>query len=202
MNRRARCVVDSLREYRAVFTHCPDVLRAIVAIEAKHLDCAALFQTLSSTRCASCDRFGNYLYLITCKRVCYHCFTTDLAYLPLTATMAMRLCDIRMKESKHIPRIISLLDRQSLRRDAARMPPPGQEAEAGGLDLKTMEPRRHMAIISAPYFTSSGRSVDWGFYCTSCIDSTAGALDFRDKFTRDGFAGHLARYGVTHGRRR
>ncbi|QPH00841.1 hypothetical protein C2857_004882 [Epichloe festucae Fl1] len=67
------------------------------------------------------------------------------------------------------------------------------------LDLTTREPRRYMSIISAPYFTSSGRSADWGFYCIKCIESKETAMHFRNKYTEDGFADHMVRYGVNHG---
>lgn len=216
VNRRAMGLVDSLHQYQMVFNHCPDVLRAIVSIDAKHFDCTSLFETLSTTKCATCDRFGGRLYLITCKRVCYFCFTTDLLYFPVSATLATKHTGIARRDLKSLPHIFSLpgrftgsnklargrimlLDRQSLRNRASEVSTQTFEEGLRQLDLTTREPRRYMSIISVPYFTASGRSANWGFYCTKCIDNKEPATHFRNKYTEDGFINHIARYGINHG---
>lgn len=91
-----------------IFEHCPDVLRAIVSIDAKYFDCADLFETLSTIKCATCDGFGGYLYLITCQRVCYFCFTLDPLYFPVSATLATKHTGLSRKELKCLPYILSL----------------------------------------------------------------------------------------------
>ncbi|KAK6072522.1 F-box domain-containing protein [Seiridium cupressi] len=216
VNRRAMGLVDSLHQYLMVFDHCPDILRAIISIDAKHFDCMTLFNTLSTFKCATCDRFGGYLYLITCKRVCYFCFTTDPLYLPLSATLATKHAGIARGELKCLPHIFSLpgrfternklskgrimlLDRQSLRNRILDISSQTFETGPRQLDLTTREPRRFMAIISAPYLTSSGRLADWGFYCMKCIDNKKLTTHFRNKYTKDGFMDHFARYGINHG---
>lgn len=108
VNRRAMSLVDSLHQYLMVFNHCPDILRAIVSIDAKHFDYATLFKTLSTTKCATCDRFGSYLYLITCKRACYFCFTTDLSYFPVSATLVTKHTGLARRELKCLPHVLSL----------------------------------------------------------------------------------------------
>jgi hypothetical protein len=189
VNRRAMSLVDSLHQYLMVFNNCPDILRAIISIDAKHFDCTTLFKTLSTTKCATCDRFGGHLYLITCKRVCYFCFTTDLSYFPVSAALATKRTGLARRELKCLPHILSLpgrfternklargrimlLDRQSLRNRASEISTQTFDEWFRQLDLTTREPRRYMSIISAPYFTSSGHSADWGFYCSKCIEST------------------------------
>ncbi|KAI1504210.1 hypothetical protein F5X99DRAFT_54165 [Biscogniauxia marginata] len=216
VNRRAMGLVDSLRQYLMVFNHCPDVLRAVVSIDAKHFDCATLFQTLSTTTCATCDRFGSYLYLVTCKRVCYFCFTTDPLYFPVSSTLATKHTGLARTELKCLPHVFSLpgryternklargrimlLDRQSLRNRALEISTHTFDEGLRQLDLTTREPRRYMSIIPAPYLTSSGRSADWGFYCIKCIDNKEPATHFRNKYTEDGFMDHIARYGANHG---
>lgn len=92
-----------------------------------------------------------------------------------------------------------LLDRQSLRNRVSKISAQPFDDWLWQLDLTTREPRRYMSIISAPYVTSSGRSADWGFYCTKCIDNKEPATYFRNKYTGDGFMDHIARYGVNHG---
>ncbi|KAI0548960.1 hypothetical protein F4679DRAFT_548439 [Xylaria curta] len=79
---------DSVYQYRMTRKHCPNILRTIVSINAQYFDCRALYGTLSTTKCATCDRFGGYLYLITCKRVCYCCFKSNLDYFPVTSRYA------------------------------------------------------------------------------------------------------------------
>lgn len=52
-----------------------------------------------------------------------------------------------------------------------------------------------MAIISAPCLDPSDRSSDWGYYCMGCRDSKDLETHFRNKFTRDGLADHVALQG-------
>ncbi|KID96028.1 F-box domain containing protein, partial [Metarhizium majus ARSEF 297] len=216
VNRRAMSLVDSLHQYRMIFEHCPDILRAMVSIDAKYFDCASLFNTLSSTKCATCDRFGGHLYLITCKRVCYFCFILDPLYLPVSATLATKHTGLSRKELKRLPHIlglpgrftdhnklvrgrIMLLDRQSLRNRISRGSTQAFDDVSWQVDLTTREPRRFMSIISAPFFTSSGRSADWGFYCNKCIDNKEPETHYRNKYTESGFMDHMARFGINHG---
>lgn len=216
VNRRAMGLVTSLHQYLKVVEHCPDILRAIVSIDAKHFDCATLFRTLSTSKCATCDHFGGYLYLVTCKRVCYSCFTTDLSYFPVSAALASKRTGLSRKQLKGLPHIFSLpgrftdrsklarsrvmlVDRRSLLRRASEISGQTFDERLGQVDLTTREPRRYMSIISAPHLTSSGRLADWGFYCTRCIDDTEPATNFRNKYTESGFMDHIARYGINHG---
>ncbi|KAG8426320.1 hypothetical protein J3459_008234 [Metarhizium acridum] len=216
VNRRAMSLVDSLHQYRMIFEHCPDILRAIVSIDAKHFDCTDLFETLCTTKCATCDRFGGYLYLITCHRVCYFCFNLDPLYFPVSATLANKHTGLPRKELKRLPHIlglpgrfternklvrgrIMLLDRQSLRNRTLGSSTQAFDDGLRQVDLTTGEPRRYMSIISAPFFTSSGRSADWGLHCTKCIDNKEPATHFRNKYTESGFMDHIALFGINHG---
>ena len=67
-------VVDSVPQYAAIVKHCPNLLRAILSIGARGYSCATLYRTLCTTRCSACSFFGDHLYLIDCRRVCYMCF--------------------------------------------------------------------------------------------------------------------------------
>ena len=58
-------------------------------------------------------------------------------------------------------------------------------------DLMAREPRRHMAIISAPWIVSSGQAADWGFYCAICRDSKEPATHFKEKLTREDMLSHI-----------
>ena len=64
------------------------------------------------------------------------------------------------------------------------------------LDKTTTEPKRFMAIISAPVLLHAGRQVDHGFFCLGCWDETdEKTKHFRIKYTTEEMSGHIASYG-------
>ncbi|KAG6012530.1 hypothetical protein E4U54_007486 [Claviceps lovelessii] len=210
VNRRAMDLVDSLHQYAMVRRHCPNVLRAILSIGAASYDCITLYETLCVSKCASCDRTGPYIYLITCKRVCYFCFTSSAAYLPANIWEATRKNKIRKERLRLLPRVcslpgryghdgrisrkrIQLFDRQAMVKLAEQSS--GMAVPRPQPDSATTRYRRYMSIISAPYFDPSGRSADWGVYCMGCCDDTEDERHFRNNFTKDGLVEHIARYG-------
>ncbi|KAI8628600.1 hypothetical protein F5Y19DRAFT_464972 [Xylariaceae sp. FL1651] len=166
VNRRAMGLVNSLHQYQVVLKHCPNVL-AILSIDARYFDCKTLYNTLSTTICEACDRFGSYLYLITCKR-----------HLGLPRN-----------KIKHLPHILSLP-----RKYTAFCNTLATDDSIRQLDLTTREPRRHMSIFSAPWFGSSGQSADWGFYCAGCRESKELEKNLRNKYTANGMVDHIRRY--------
>ncbi|KAI1313689.1 hypothetical protein F5Y03DRAFT_105082 [Xylaria venustula] len=213
VNRRAMGLVDSLHQYRMVLKHCPDVLRAIISIDAHYFDCRTLYKTLSTTKCEGCDRFGSYLYLITCKRVCYFCLTSNIDYFPVSATRAAKYLGLPRKEIMHLPHILSLpgkyttfcklskkrimlFDRQAVLKSTLKASTLATDDIIRQQDLTSREPRRHMAIISAPCIGSSGLSADWGFYCAGCRESKELEKNFRNKYTANGIVDHIRRYGA------
>lgn len=97
-----------------------------------------------------------------------------------------------MDRNKLVRGRVMLLDRQSLLNTASEVSSQTFDQGLGQLDLTTREPQRYMSIISAPYFTSSSHSADWGVYCNRCIDNREPAMYFRHKYTEDGFVDHMA----------
>ena len=91
VNRDAMRIVNSLPQYAAIMKHCPNVVRAILSLRARAYDCETLYETLSTTQCSTCDHFGDHLYLIDCRRVCWLCFTKRPEYSPLTTDEALIL---------------------------------------------------------------------------------------------------------------
>src|SRR5260370_10259776 len=81
-------LVESVPQYGALIKHCTNIIRAILSIQADAFDCGTLYRTLSTKQCSTCKRFGDHLYLIDCRRVCYFCFTRRLEYFPLTIGQA------------------------------------------------------------------------------------------------------------------
>lgn len=223
VNRRAMELVDSVPQYAAIVKHCPDVIRAILSIQADAFDCNTLYTTLTTTRCSTCDRFGNHLYLITCRRVCYFCFTRRLEYCPLTIGRALRFFNSDGTRQRgamnsrqrlcalNLPAVLTLPGRYctawtgeggSLQRTRLQLfdrRAVMQDAAESGLtkpDKTTREPRRFMTIITAPYLFDCGRRADWGYFCLGCgEEKEEETRHFRIKYTREDILGHIARHG-------
>jgi len=53
LNRRAMQLVNSVRQYTTIINHCPNIIRAIVSIQADAFDCGTLYRTLCTTRWTS-----------------------------------------------------------------------------------------------------------------------------------------------------
>ena len=70
LNRRTMEFVNSVHQYTAIIEHCPNIIHAIVSIQADGFDCGTLYRTLCTSRCSTCNHFGDYFYLIDCCRVC------------------------------------------------------------------------------------------------------------------------------------
>ncbi|EFZ03050.1 F-box domain protein [Metarhizium robertsii] len=222
VNRRAMELVDSVPEYAAIIKHCPDIIRAILAVEADAFDCRVLYRTLSTSRCSTCSHFGDFLYLVDCRRVCYFCFTERLEYFPLTIGRASRLLTPdptrprvtrrQLLREANPPSILSLPGRYcaSWNGDGGKLARNRlqlfdrraliQDLEGSGLpndDKFDREPLRFMAIITAPYLFDSGRQADWGYFCLGCGEESDDeeTTDVRMKYLREEVLEHMVRYG-------
>jgi hypothetical protein len=91
INNRAMQVVDSVLEYRLVQQHTTNLLRGILSVEiGSHISTQALFRTLNESKCEQCGDFAGFVYLLTCKRVCFLCLYENPKYCPLSITEAVR----------------------------------------------------------------------------------------------------------------
>lgn len=91
VDRRAAELVDHVPSYKAVTLHAPHALRGILSIETgRWITCRTLYEKLCLAKCETCSDFGGYLYLVTCKRVCFLCLSQDRLYLPVTPQEACR----------------------------------------------------------------------------------------------------------------
>ena len=98
VNKRAMQAIDAIPEYKKIVTHAPFSLRASLSIEtAKNYTCQDLYKALCTAKCDKCDGMGQYLYLVTCRRVCYFCFTQKEDYNALLRTDAMRKFGLKKK---------------------------------------------------------------------------------------------------------
>jgi len=84
VSRSFRHVIDTSRPYNAIVTHAPSSIRAALSLEvASAFSCRELYNTLCYEFCDYCGEFGAYLYLLTCERLCYQCFTQEPILLPM-----------------------------------------------------------------------------------------------------------------------
>lgn len=81
----------SIPQYRAIATHAPAAFCGILSIgTGQWISCQDLHDKLCTAECDSYGDFGGYLYLITCRCVCFLCFTEATDYLLLRRADAIR----------------------------------------------------------------------------------------------------------------
>lgn len=108
VNRRASELVSSLPHYRGVVQHAQNALRGIYAIgTGSSITLAKLYKKICTAECDDCGDFGGYLYLITCKRVCFLCLSKKEAYMPLSPVQACRKFGINHKMLSAVPRMVT-----------------------------------------------------------------------------------------------
>lgn len=106
VNQRAMQVVDSIPQYKVIAKHALVTLRGIISIgSGTFISCQDLYDKLSTAQCDSCGDFGGYLYLITCRRVCFLCFTEKTDYLPLLRADVTRKFGLKREQLKGLPAI-------------------------------------------------------------------------------------------------
>lgn len=126
VNKSARLVTNSIPQLKRILVHAPALIRGCLNIgSAQFVSCQDLYATLSTAECDSCGDFGGYLYLVTCRRVCFLCFTERADYLPLPRKDVTRKfgldsnCIARLPHMKsfpgcYSPRAIKCRRRQTL----------------------------------------------------------------------------------------
>lgn len=68
--------VRSFRDYRYLVTHVPETLQALSNLGLTGVHSASdLYSTLRSSACAVCGDYGPFLFLPTCQRCCWGCWT-------------------------------------------------------------------------------------------------------------------------------
>jgi hypothetical protein len=115
VNRQAAELLDSLPQYKSITTHALSALRGIRAIRTgKYITCRALFEKLCTAECEECGDFGGYLYLLTCKRVCFLCFANENRYVPIRPRRVIREYGLDLQTVQALPRMRVLSGTYSL----------------------------------------------------------------------------------------
>lgn len=109
VNRRALSILDCLYKYRAIVTHCPNLLRGVLSIQSDQwVTCRTLYNALCQSKCEACGDFGGYVYILTGSRVCFLCLSTNPAYLPVPFGRVSLLFGIPSKALRLVSHMVSL----------------------------------------------------------------------------------------------
>jgi hypothetical protein len=109
VNRRTRLTIDTLWQYNEIITYASNSLRAALSLNVgTSISCRQLHRELCSQECVTCSRFGAFLYLLTCSRVCYVCLVEDPRFLPLTPKHARIAFGLSSSETGKLPTAITL----------------------------------------------------------------------------------------------
>ncbi|KAI1061509.1 hypothetical protein LB506_011862 [Fusarium annulatum] len=74
VSRRARYLATALIFYQRVLRHAPDALNALRRTDLSgYVSYSDVYTALTTTKCAFCGRFGDFLFLPTAKRSCFEC---------------------------------------------------------------------------------------------------------------------------------
>jgi hypothetical protein len=226
INRRAMLLVESLPQYKAIRKHAYNALRGIIYIEAgRWTTCEMLYKKLCTAECEECGDFGGYLYILTCKRVCFLCLSEDEQYLPLRYRHAIRKLGLKHSILRTLPSMkcirgtyspnekkvrahLKLVDSNCARRAGITLhgSVSAMEQYVSSMeiqdppDFKSGNPLRFVAIVRTPWLNESSQELEWGFHCKGCQRSYIGPLHFRRKFNIGSFKKHLRECGnIRHG---
>ena len=104
-----RNTIDSIWQYQSIIHHAPNSIRAALSIHVVSLvSCRRLYEELCSYECATCGRFGPYLYLLNFTRACYICLTENPRFLPITPAHARKSFGISTKNTNNLPTALSI----------------------------------------------------------------------------------------------
>ncbi|EPS39720.1 hypothetical protein H072_6461 [Dactylellina haptotyla CBS 200.50] len=83
-NKHTLVLVESLPKYKTVFQYARIALRGILSIQTgAYIQFSDLYDEICCESCERCGLFGDYIYLLTFKRVCYFCIVDGDTYRPI-----------------------------------------------------------------------------------------------------------------------
>ncbi|KAI1399366.1 hypothetical protein F4819DRAFT_420819 [Hypoxylon fuscum] len=106
VNKRAAQLADSIPQYKDISTHAQNALQGILCIgTGQWMTLRTLYDKLCTYRCDHCGDFGGYLYLLTCKRLCFLCLIHKRPYFPLLRTHARFMFGLNHQTVEALPRM-------------------------------------------------------------------------------------------------
>lgn len=96
-------------EYQLILRNCLTLLRGLLSTGLRsNFSCEDLFKTLNAYSCATCSDFAGFVYIITCKRVCFLYFSERPEYFPLQLREAERKFCVRRGFFSSLPMLRSI----------------------------------------------------------------------------------------------
>jgi hypothetical protein len=78
VSRRARYISTAINIYQRVLRHAPDALNALRRTDlSSFVSYTDIYTALTTTKCAFCGKFGDFLFLPTAQRCCFQCLRTS-----------------------------------------------------------------------------------------------------------------------------
>lgn len=206
VNRRARDVISSIKEYEAVARYGLDSLRATLLTDiAEWFTIDDLYQILCTPACARCGCFGDFLFLHTLTRGCYDCIMFAPEYITAHLPAFCMWMDVPLESMDgllpvvySIPGIYTNQDRNKPNRYPLVELEAAIEAVWAAEDLKFDDGKenlvrsriddqmmaRYMSSIAMPYLDVKTRQIHQGMNCKGCyIASVAPVIyDFQAVF--------------------
>ena len=85
----SRLTVDNLPQYQSIWNHGPELLRAALSVKISgSTTLLELYGALTKASCFLCGDFGAFVYMLSCKRVCFLCVTQRPELLPMILSHA------------------------------------------------------------------------------------------------------------------
>ena len=109
ISRRLHFLIDCLVPYKMILANAPNALRALLSTgAANYFTILDLYGALRAQDCFLCNRFGAFLYLLECRRCCWHCLTHVKDLLPVFKEAAQSLYHLDIPTMSNIPTIINI----------------------------------------------------------------------------------------------
>ncbi|KAM3510074.1 hypothetical protein MY10362_000213 [Beauveria mimosiformis] len=101
----ARLLVLDFRPYREILEHAPALpgLLARAHLLSKYSAHRLFRQVICSNMCSSCTWLGEYIFLLTCERVCISCFSRDDSFLVTEKSLAESIFQLNSNKLSAVP---------------------------------------------------------------------------------------------------
>ena len=215
--RRTMRAVDSIPSFQLI-RDTPNVLSAVMLLQPTHYSVAALASCLRTQTChrPGCGQLGDYLHLLSCRRVCFPCLILYPGYEPMTAKGARDQCrrseTLDLDQFPHVtcpagtygipprygeanldrPEPVVLYDRPSVmafsKRKAVWDP---LEGRLWCIPDWNPEPEIYMVTVRVPCRDETTGALEEGIFCLACRELHIMMKGSHRRFTREGMRRHI-----------
>ncbi len=106
---RARFIVEALPAYRKIVSHACEALAVLTRTKLISAHSAtSLYTALRSESCSACERYGPFLYILLCRRHCFHCLKHDRTFRVINREQASMIYGVSLEYLKTLPYFYSI----------------------------------------------------------------------------------------------